>query len=515
MASSECELFSKILVANRGEIAVRIIRACQELGIRTVAVYSAADATAPHVWLADEAAALGPAPAVESYLRIDKLIDVATRYGCDAVHPGYGFLAENADFAAAVIAAGLTWIGPAPATIRAMGSKTAARRTMQAAGVPVVPGYQAGGTDAELMAAAQDLGYPLLVKAAAGGGGKGMRTVQAAPELPAALESARHEARHAFGDDEIFLEKLVAQPHHVEFQILGDQHGNLVHLFERECSIQRRHQKIIEESPSPLLNQILSDKMLRQRMGEAAVAAARAVDYVNAGTVEFLVDEQGNFYFLEMNTRLQVEHPITELVTGVDLVQTQIQVAAGAPLPFTQADLHQRGHAIECRIYAEDAANGFAPSIGALHLVKEPTGPGIRVDSGVTSGDTISHHYDPLLAKLIVLGADRQQAIQRMLYALQHYVILGEVVTNLTFLQAVLAHPAFAAGATSTAFLEQHLPHWTPPATPPPDAVLIAAALADWLGQATPVATALDQAGADPYNPWAVSNGFRLGHEKR
>ncbi|MEZ4657737.1 MAG: acetyl-CoA carboxylase biotin carboxylase subunit [Caldilineaceae bacterium] len=499
------DMFSKILIANRGEIAVRIIRTCREMGIAAVAVYSAADATAQHVWLADEAECIGPAPAAESYLCIDKLIEVAVRRGCAAVHPGYGFLAENGDLAAAVAAAGLTFIGPTAETIRVMGSKTAARALMQAAGVPVAPGYQEGGADDELLAAALRIGFPLLVKAAAGGGGKGMRVVRTAAELPAALQSARREAQNAFGSDALFLERMLERPRHIEFQILGDQHGNIVHLFERDCSIQRRHQKIIEETPATDFPDELS-----QRMGAAAVAAARAVAYQNAGTVEFLVDPQHNFYFLEMNTRLQVEHPITELVTGIDLVRAQIQVAAGQPLPFTQADVRQRGHAIECRIYAEDAAHGFLPSTGVLHVVKEPVGPGIRVDSGIASGDVVAHHYDPMLAKLIVLAADRPAAIQKLQQALQQYVLLGEPITNLPFLQQILAHPAFAQGNITTDFIDRHMTEEPLKVETPPDAVLIAAAVAELLRSASP--TAVDaQAGGDPYSPWITNPGFRLG----
>ncbi len=353
-------LFNKILIANRGEIAVRIIRACQEMKIPTVAVYSDADAASLHVTLADEAVCIGAAPATESYLRTDKILDAAQRLACDAIHPGYGFLSENAAFADAVTAAGLTFIGPTGDAMRAMGSKTAARAAMQSAGVPVVSGYQASDRDADLLAAAREIGFPVLVKASAGGGGKGMRVVQSAAELPDALASARREAQNAFGDDQIYLEKYIVNPRHIEFQIFGDTHGNAIHLFERECSVQRRHQKIIEESPSPFM-----DDDLRHRMGEAAVAAARAVGYVNAGTIEFLVDDDRNFYFLEMNTRLQVEHPVTELVTGTDLVKLQLRVAAGEPLPDVRA-LCQQGHAIECRIYAEDPANNFLPEIGKV-----------------------------------------------------------------------------------------------------------------------------------------------------
>lgn len=499
-------MFKKILIANRGEIAVRIIRACREMGIATVAVYSEADASAQHVWQADQAELIGPAPASESYLCIDKIIDVANRLGCDAVHPGYGFLAENATFAEAVAKAGLTFIGPTPETIRTMGSKTAARTVMQAAGVPVVPGYQDGGTDADLLNAAAAVGYPLLVKAAAGGGGKGMRVVRDPADLADALQGARSEALNSFGDDTIFLERLIEQPHHIEFQIFGDSHGNIVHLFERECSIQRRHQKIIEETPSPLL-----DDDLRQRMAEAAVMAAQATAYVNAGTVEFLADDGGNFYFLEMNTRLQVEHPITELVTGIDLAKLQIRVAAGEAIPFTQADVSQRGHAIECRIYAEDPATQFMPSIGTIHYLQEPSGPGIRVDSGVVSGDEVSIHYDPMLAKLIVLADTRTDAIDKMRAALAEYVVLGDLVTNIPFLLDLLDHDVYHAGNTTTDFIDSYMNAWQPPSPDLLDEVLIAAALSD-LNQGPQNGTINSvQASADPYSPWQQQAGFRMG----
>ncbi len=535
-------MFRKILIANRGEIAVRIIRACQEMGIATVAVYSDADAGALHVALADEAVRLGPPPPRDSYLCSDCILAAARARGCDAIHPGYGFLAENADFADAVTAAGLVFIGPSAAAMRVMGSKTSARAAMQAAGVPVVPGYQASQADDDLVAAARELGFPLLVKATAGGGGKGMRVVTDPGDLPAALASARREAANAFGDDHIYLEKRIAHPHHVEFQVFGDAHGNAVHLFERECSVQRRHQKIVEESPSPLL-----DDDLRRRMGEAAVAAVKAVGYTNAGTLEFLVEardesniegaredakvanpiddpfapsplrvrptaERPKFYFLEMNTRLQVEHPVTEAVTGIDLVKLQIRVAAGEPLPFTQADLRQRGHAIECRIYAEDPANGFLPAIGSVLTAVEPVGPGVRVDAGVTSGDTVTLHYDPMIAKLIVLGEGRADAIGKMRWALRHYVILGDVVTNIAFLRDVLAHPRFTAGDTTTDFVDECFAAWQPATQTPPDLAFAVAALAEVLsaGNGAVAASSLDATG-DPTSPWQQASGFRMG----
>jgi len=504
-------MFHKILIANRGEVAVRIIRACQEMGIRTVAVYSDADADALHTMLADESLRIGPPPPGQSYLCGDCILEAARRLECDAIHPGYGFLSENADFAEAVQGAGLTWIGPSPAAMRAMGSKTSARAAMQAAGVPIVPGYQASQDDADLLAAAAQIGFPVLVKATAGGGGKGMRIVDDPAELPAALASARREAANAFGDGRIYLERLIRSPRHIEFQVFGDHHGNAIHLFERECSIQRRHQKIVEETPSPLL-----DADLRRRMGEAAVAAVRAVGYINAGTLEFLVDPADrSFYFLEMNTRLQVEHPITEQVTGVDLVKLQLQVAAGQPIPFTQEQVGQRRHAIECRIYAEDPANGFMPSVGKVLRAVEPVGPGVRVDAGVTTGDEVTVHYDPMIAKLIVLGEDRADAVRKMDWALSHYVLLG-LTTNIPFLRAVIGHEVFRRGEAATDFVDNYFAAWQPPADDPPDLVLAAAALAELLEGATvgvtPVAVG-GKAQGDPYSPWQHVGAYRVGQD--
>ncbi len=501
-------MFDKILIANRGEIAVRIIRACQEMNISTVAVYSEADTAALHVALADEATLIGPPAPAESYLRGEHILKVAQQLGCDAIHPGYGFLSENADFAEAVSAAGLTFIGPRPEAIRVMGTKTSARAAMQAAGVPVVPGFQGSDADEDLLAAGGSIGFPLLVKAVAGGGGKGMRLVNTAAALPESLQSARREAVHAFGDDRIYLEKYLASPRHVEFQVFGDILGNVVHLFERECSIQRRHQKIIEETPSPLL-----DDDLRRRVGQAAVAAARAVNYVNAGTVEFLVDAQHNFFFLEMNTRLQVEHPITEVVTGVDLVKLQLRIAAGQPLPFAQADVSQRGHAIECRIYAEDPANDFLPDTGQVLLAVEPVGPGVRVDAGITTGAEVMIHYDPMIAKVIVLGEDRSDALRKMAWALKHYVILG-TTTNIPFLRDVVAHEVFRRGQATTDFVDRVFADWGPASASVPDSVFAAAALAEMLTEASPSAEGLPLAGSedsDRYSPWAYLKHFRMG----
>jgi acetyl-CoA carboxylase biotin carboxylase subunit len=500
-------VFKKILVANRGEIAIRIIRACQELDIATVAVYSEADAESLHTVLAGEAVLIGPPAPAESYLNGQQIVEVARQRNCDAIHPGYGFLAENADFAEAVRSASMTFIGPGPEAIRLMGSKTAARTVMQKAGVPIVPGYQGSDDDDMLGAQAEKIGFPLLVKATAGGGGKGMRLVETGLALPAALESARREALSAFGDDRIYLEKYIASPHHIEFQIIGDELGHIVHLFERECSVQRRHQKIIEESPSPFL-----DEQLRQRMGESAIAAARAVNYVNAGTVEFLVDAERNFYFLEMNTRLQVEHPVTEMITGVDLVKLQLRVAAGKPLSFRQADLSQRGHAIECRIYAEDPANNFLPDIGCVLCAVEPQGPGIRIDSGVTSGNEITLHYDPMIAKLVVQGESRSDARQKMSWALKQYIILG-VTTNIPFLQDIMNHEGFRRGETTTDFVEQYFAGWQPGQVAPPDLALAAAAISELFEEKARTGSDKIPVGqiGDPYSPWQHTNRFRIG----
>ncbi len=441
-------MFSKILVANRGEIAVRILRACGERGLRTAAIYSEADRSALHVRYADEAYCIGPAPVRESYLNIPAIIAAAVASGADAVHPGYGFLAESDHFAEAVLAAGLAWIGPSPDAIRAMGDKVAARRTMIAAGVPVVPGIDVGLSDTEAITAADEIGYPVLVKAAAGGGGKGMRVVNDPADLPKALEAARREALGAFGDDTIYLEKLVSRARHVEIQVLADSHGNCIHLGERECSIQRRHQKLIEESPS-----VAVTPELRVAMGAVAVRAARAVGYSNAGTVEFLLDRSGRFYFLEMNTRLQVEHPVTEMVTGVDLVKEQLAIASGRRMRWTQDDIRFKGHAIECRINAEDPYNAFLPQAGRITSLSEPTGPGVRLESGIYAGWEVSLFYDPLLAKLVVWGETRAEAILRMRRALAEYRI-GGIHTTIPFHQQVMDSTRFQGGQFDTQFLD-------------------------------------------------------------
>jgi len=444
-------MFKKVLIANRGEIAVRIIRACHELDLETVAVYSEADRAALHVRYADQAYLLGPAPARESYLRGDIIIDLAKRSGAGAIHPGYGFLAEREDFARAVQDAGLVFIGPKPSAIAAMGDKAIARATVTAAGVPIVPGTEGEGdlTDDELIAIAPKIGFPLLIKATAGGGGKGIREVRGLEEMPGLIQAARREAEAAFGDGNVYLEKLLLNARHIEFQILADDHGNLIHLGERECSLQRRHQKLLEESPSPLL-----DEELRQQMGQVACAAARSVDYLNAGTIEFLVDKEHNFYFLEMNTRLQVEHPVTELVTGVDIVKEQIPIARGQKLRYTQDDIQLNGWAIECRINAEDPFNNFLPSTGFLDQITPPTGPGVRVDSGVYPGLEISPYYDSLISKLICWGETRHDAILRMRRALEEYRILG-VRTNIPFHQKIMDSRHFITGQFDTRFVEE------------------------------------------------------------
>ena len=452
-------MFRKVLIANRGEIAVRIIRACRELGIRTVAVFSEVDRNALHVRHADEAYCIGPAPARESYLRIDKILEAARRAGADAIHPGYGFLAERPDFAEACEEAGIVFIGPPPRAIGAMGDKATARKMARALGVPIVPGTDGGLSDEDLMEAARRIGFPILIKASAGGGGKGMRIVRSLEEMPDALAAARREAMAAFGDDDVYLEKLVEGARHVEIQILADQHGNVIHLGERECSIQRRHQKLIEESPSPIV-----DEEMRQRMGEVAVRIAQAIGYVNAGTVEFLVDKDRNFYFIEMNTRLQVEHPVTEMVTGVDIVKEQIRIARGRKLRYRQEDIRQTGWAIECRITAEDPFNNFMPSTGRIVTLAEPTGPGVRVDSGVYEGCEITPYYDSLIAKVITWGETRGEAILRMRRALEEFRIIG-IQTIIPFHQAILNSTRFLAGHFDTKFVEERfsMDEETPP----------------------------------------------------
>jgi acetyl-CoA carboxylase biotin carboxylase subunit len=461
-------MFKKVLVANRGEIAVRVLRACRELGIDTVAVYSEVDRNALHVRYADEAYCIGPAPSRDSYLRADRILDIAGQTHADAIHPGYGFLAERRDFAEACEESGITFIGPKPSAIAAMGDKAVARATVQKAGVPVVPGTEGEGDlrDEEIIVIAPQIGFPLLIKATAGGGGKGMRLVEAAEELPGALASARREAESAFGDGAVYLEKLVVGARHVEIQLLADTHGNVIHLNERECSLQRRHQKIIEESPSMAI-----DADLRAHLGDVAVKAAKAVEYVNAGTIEFLIDRDKNFYFLEMNTRLQVEHPVTEMVTGVDIVKEQIRIARGRQLRYTQEDIQVNGWAIECRITAEDPFNNFMPSTGRITRLSLPTGPGIRVDSGVYTGFEITPYYDPLIAKLICWGETRGEAILRMRRALEEFRIIG-ISSSVPFHQAMMDSHRFMAGSFDTRFVEER---FLMDEEPDPDSMRVAA----------------------------------------
>ena len=501
----------RVLVANRGEIALRVIRACREMGISPVAVYSDADAGAPHVAAADLAVRIGPAPPRESYLNAQAILDAARTTGAEAIHPGYGFLSERPSFARACEAAGITFIGPPASAIERMGSKIGARTLMQQAGVPVVPGITPGDqNDAALISAALDIGFPILLKPSAGGGGIGMKVVRDETSLPGAIATARREAEAAFGDGTLYVERLVDRPRHVEIQVFADRYGHCVHLCERECSAQRRHQKVIEESPSTVLT-----PAVRARMGAAAVAAANAVGYVNAGTVEFLLEGHGDearFYFLEMNTRLQVEHPVTEMVTGIDLVRTQLDVAAGAPLPFTQHDVSQRGHAIECRIYAEDPARGFLPQAGPLLLYREPTGPGIRVDSGVVEGRDIPVHYDPMIAKLIVSGETREAARLRALAALRRYPVLG-VRTNIPFVVALLEHPAFIAGDIDTGFLDRQFEDFRERLAQPPSAVAWAAAAGarDSGGTLNPGAAGnLSATSAAPAEPFVTLGAWRV-----
>lgn len=503
----------KLLIANRGEIAVRIIRAARELGLRTVAVYSTADRQALHTRLADEAYDIGPPEPTESYLNSARLLEVARACKADAVHPGYGFLSENAAFAEDCQRAGLTFVGPSAHAIRQMGSKIVSKEIAKRAGVPIIPSYHAA--DAAHLAqeapqVAERLGYPILVKASAGGGGKGMRIVERPAALLPALEAGAREAYQAFGDATLMLEKYIAHPRHVEIQILCDHFGTRVHLFERECSIQRRHQKIIEETPSPAVT-----PDLRQRMTAAALRLAAAVDYTSVGTLEFLLAPDGAFYFLEMNTRLQVEHPITEMVTGVDLVHQQIRVAGGEPLAFTQDQLVQRGHAIECRLYAEDPAQGFLPATGRIAVLREPYGPGRRIDSGIVVHDQVTPYYDPILAKLVSYGQNRAEAIVRMQALLREYTVLG-VVTNRQFLLEVIASQSFGNGDTDTAFLERHFPDWRPQQALSNEIIALAA-LGEMLhrrgqptGQPTTVAHAPGSGDGAP-TPWQRYDGWRLG----
>jgi acetyl-CoA carboxylase biotin carboxylase subunit len=472
-------MFRRVLIANRGEIAVRVMRACREMGIGTVAVYSDVDRASLHVRYADEAYPIGPAPSTESYLRIDRILDAAQRSGAQAIHPGYGFLAENPEFARACDDAGIIFIGPPVAAMELMGSKTASRRALIEAGLPVVPGTDRDlGTFNEVRRAVAGIGFPVMLKASAGGGGKGLRLVQSSAELESAYRTARSEAQNAFNDPSVYVEKYIERPRHVEIQILGDQNGNLIYLGERECSLQRRHQKVMEECPSPLMTDDL-----RRHMGETALRIGRLAGYTNAGTVEFLVDQNRDFYFLEMNTRLQVEHPITEVVVGIDLVKEQLRIAAGERLRWRQQDVEMRGAAIECRIYAEDPANNFFPCPGTISRLQAPRGPGVRTDSGVYEGWRVPLEYDPLLAKLVVWGSDREEAIARLRRALDEYEVFG-IETTIPFFRRVLDHPAFVAGDIDTGFIDRALAEGIlsmPEACPDEEQVaLLAAALDAW-----------------------------------
>ena len=498
-------MFNKILIANRGEIACRVIRTAQRLGISTVAVYSQADADARHVALADEAVEIGPAESVDSYLRGDRIIRAAQRCGAEAIHPGYGFLSENADFAEDCAKAGLVFVGPDAKAIRAMGSKSAAKRLMSDAGVPVIPGYHGEDqSDDRLRAEADRIGYPVLLKPTSGGGGKGMRVVESASEFHEALAAARRESRAAFGDWQVLIEKFVARSRHIEVQVFADAHGNVLHLFERDCSVQRRHQKIVEEAPAPGLTDAQ-----RATMGQAAVDAAIAVGYLGAGTVEFLVDRSGNFYFMEMNTRLQVEHPVTELVTGQDLIEWQLLIAIGDPLPVTQADLSINGHAIEARVYAEDPSRDFQPASGRLLYLRWPsTGSDVRIDSGVREGDSISVHYDPMIAKLIVWSDDRVCAVSRLQSALRETQIAG-IRNNLTFLRAVAVHEEFVVGGVETGFIDNHGDELIRTSGSRPENALAVAAL--YMVLRLEQRVRLDaESSRDPGSPWHDTTGWRL-----
>jgi len=502
-------MFDTLLIANRGEIACRVIQTAQRLGIRTIAVYSDADAQSRHVALADSAYHIGPAPAQASYLDIERLSDAIRRSGAHAVHPGYGFLSENAEFAEAVAAAGAVFVGPPPAAIRAMGSKSNAKTIMGAAGVPLVPGYHGDNQDPDFLAQEADkIGYPVLIKASAGGGGRGMRRVDAPADFEKALEGAMRESKSAFGDDKMLIEKFVARPRHIEMQIFADGHGNAVHLFERDCSIQRRHQKVVEEAPAPGIN-----SAVRDAMGAAAIAAAQAIDYQGAGTVEFIVEgarahEPDSFYFMEMNTRLQVEHPVSEMITGTDLVAWQLQVAAGEPLPLSQNEITATGHAVEVRLYAENPARNFMPQTGQLNHLRFPNDSAhVRIDTGVREGDAVSMYYDPMIAKVVAWDRDRPSALRRMRAALAATQVVG-LNTNLSFLSAIAAHPSFIAAELETGFIETHLADLVPEAQPASNEVLALAALAELLRlEANAAQTAA--ASGDPHSPWLFGDAWR------
>lgn len=500
-------MFNRVLIANRGEIACRVIRTCRRLGIHTIAVYSEADADAQHVRLADEAWPIGGPRPADSYLRSDAILDVAKRSGAQAIHPGYGFLSENTAFARACTEAGIAFIGPRPESIDAMGSKAAAKALMEQHTVPLVPGYHGENQDAGFLAEqARHTGFPLMIKAAAGGGGKGMRIVRSEKEFADALASAQREAANAFGDTRVILERYVEHPRHIEFQVFGDSHGNVIHLNERECSAQRRYQKVLEETPSPFLT-----PERRKAMGEAAVAAAQAVNYVGAGTVEFIVGQDGEFFFMEMNTRLQVEHPVTEETLGLDLVEWQLRIAAGEALPLRQDQVHAHGHAIEVRLYAEDPEQNFLPGSGKLLRLRLPAASRhVRIDGGVIEGDTVTIFYDPMIAKLIVHDRDRAQALQRLREALATCEIAGPK-SNIAFLERLARHPVVVEGRIDTGYLDRHLDEFLAGDAAPSDAVLFAAATAALLHDERAVATAA-QHNTDPFSPWASADAWRVGH---
>ena len=504
---SKLPTFQKLLVANRGEIACRIMRTCRRLGIKSVAVYSEADANAQHVLMADEAYLIGGPRPQDSYLRGEVIVDTALRAGAQAIHPGYGFLSENADFAEAVVKAGMVFIGPDASSMRKMGSKAGAKDLMAAKGVPVVPGYTGADQDLDTLHAEADrIGYPLMIKAAHGGGGKGMRIVHASAEFAAALESCQRESRNAFGRDRVLLERYISQPRHIEFQVFADRAGNTIHLGERECSAQRRYQKVIEESPSPFL-----DAGRRAAMGKAAVDAAHAIDYLNAGTVEFIVGPEGDFYFMEINTRLQVEHPVTEMVTGLDLVEWQIRIAAGERLPLSQPEVRSHGHAIEVRLYAEDPEKNFLPGSGRLaRLILPMPTENIRLDGGVVEGDTVTIFYDPMIAKLIAWDLDRPRALARLRDALADCDVVGPK-SNVEFLEKLIRHPVVVDGTIDTGYLDRHLEDVLPTATGP-QAEWIAIASAACLVHDEAATLAAAMLSSDPYSPWARADGWRLGH---
>ncbi len=497
-------MIKKVLMANRAEIAVRVIKGCQEMGIKTVAVYSDVDKKAPHVRMADESVGLGDPTPSESYLNIQKIIDAALSKGADAIHPGYGFLAENPDFAKSCEAVGIKFIGPSAEVIAKMGNKIEAKKMMEKADVPIIPGYHGSKQDIEtLIEESKKIGFPVLVKATSGGGGKGMKVVRREEDLRDAIASAKREALSAFGDDSVFIERYLDRPRHIEFQILADGYGNVIHLNERECSIQRRHQKIIEETPSPVMTE-----ELRKEMGGAAVRAAEAVGYENAGTVEFMVDANNRYYFLEMNTRLQVEHPITEAITGIDLVKWQLKIAGGQELNIAQEDVTVHGHAIECRIYAEDPTNGFLPCTGLVNKIELPEGPNVRNDVGIEEGMTISPYYDPMLGKLIVKGEDRKDSIEKMLWALSKYAVLG-IKNNIPFLKEIINHEAFKQGDITTHFIETHFKDWTNVKDKLPVDALIALAVHDSMHPQREEVVKYKE--SDPHSPWKSAGKWRIG----